>query len=226
MTRRNGFKALLIAALSAIAILALPAIAAAKDRNHDRIPDRWEKRHHLSLKVKQTHRDQDGDQLRNRAEFLAGDNPRDEDSDDDGVEDGDENAGTIQSFDPETGRLVITLFGGDTIAGLVTADTEIKCPDQSGATASHDGEDEVGDDHGDLDEPGDDHGDEVDDEDEDHSGPGSPNSGPGEHGDDDDECDNDRPCTTADLTEGATVEEAELKLSDGKAVFEEVELAD
>jgi len=226
MTRRNSFKALLIAALSAIAILALPAIAAAKDRNHDRIPDRWEKRHHLSLKVKQTGRDQDNDQLRNRAEFLAGDDPRDEDSDDDGVEDGDENAGTIQSFDPETGRLTIALFGGETVAGLVTEETEIKCPDHSGATASHDSgdEDELGDDHGELEEPGNDHGEEGDDED--HSGSGSPSSGSGEHGDDDGECDSDRACTTADLTEGATVEEAELKLSDGKAVFEEVELAD
>jgi hypothetical protein len=215
MTRKDGFKALLIAALSTLALLALPTIAAAKDRNHDRIPDRWEKRHHLSLTVKQTGRDQDSDQLRNRAEFLAGDDPRDEDSDDDGVEDGDENAGTIQSFDPETGRLVIALFGGDTVAGLVTADTEIKCPDRSEATASHDGGEEV-----------DDHGEEVEDEDWDHSGPGSPNSGPGEHGDDDHECDRDHECTTADLTEGAAVEEAELELSNGKAVFEEVELAD
>jgi len=61
---------------------------------------------------------------------------------------------------------------------------------------------------------------------EDHSGPSSPSSGPGREGDDDRESDRDRHCTAADLTEGATVEEAELKLSAGKAVFEEVELAD
>lgn len=224
MTLKNGFKATLIAALSALAILALPALAAAKDRNHDRIPDRWEKRHNLSLKVKQAGRDQDRDRLLNRAEFLAGDDPRDKDSDDDGVEDGEENAGTIQSFDPETGRLVVALFGGDTVAGLVTVETEIKCPEGSGATASHDGEDELGDERGDLDEPDHERGGELDDEDEDH--PGSPSYGSGEHGDDDHECDRDRECTTADLTEGATVEEAELKLSDGSAVFEEIELAD
>src|SRR3954447_1337419 len=81
-------------ALGALALLALPGLAAAKDRNHDRIPDRWEKRHHLSLKVNQARHDQDRDQLRNLAEFRAGDNPRDRDTDDDGVMDGEENAGT------------------------------------------------------------------------------------------------------------------------------------
>ena len=65
------------AALGALALLALPGAAAAKDGNHDRIPDRWEKRHHLSTAVNQAPRDQDSDHLRNRAEFLAGDNPRD-----------------------------------------------------------------------------------------------------------------------------------------------------
>ncbi len=82
-------------------MLALPSVAAAKDRNHDRIPDRWEKRHRLSLNVNQARRDQDGDQLRNRGEFLAGDNPRKADSDGDGITDGEENAGTIASFDTD-----------------------------------------------------------------------------------------------------------------------------
>jgi hypothetical protein len=201
------------AALGALAMLALPGIAAAKDGNHDRIPDRWEKRHHLSLEVKQTHRDQDRDHLRNRAEFLAGDDPRDRDSDDDGVVDGEENAGTIQSFDPETGRLVIDLFGAETVSGLVTAETEIECEDEhTTASASHEGEDtsgeeEHGEEHGE-DEPGDDDGD--------HSGPG------GSEGEDDNGGGAD--CTTADLVPGAVVQEAELKIANGTATFEEVEL--
>ena len=125
--RRAGIGGVLLAALGALALLALPNVAAAKDHNGDRIPDRWEKRHHLSLKVNQAARDQDRDHLSNRGEFQADDNPRDRDSDDDGVIDGDENAGTIASFDAATGKLTITLFDGETVSGVVNGDTEIRC---------------------------------------------------------------------------------------------------
>ncbi|MFL5833910.1 MAG: hypothetical protein ACJ76B_08010 [Solirubrobacterales bacterium] len=220
-------------ALGALALLAMPGLAAAKDRNHDRIPDRWEKRHKLSLNVNQARHDQDGDHLRNRAEFLAGDDPRDHDSDDDGVLDGEEQAGTISSFDAATGRLVIDLFGTDTVAGLVTDATEIKCEDEHSTTAnassegSGSGEEEPGDDHGDDGvEAGDDNGGDHEAGDDnsgpsDNSGPGSENSGPGHEGDDD----SDRTCTTAELVPGAVVEEAELEVRNGQAVFEEVELS-
>lgn len=215
---------LLALALGALALLAMPALAAAKDRNHDRIPDRWEKRHKLSLGVDQARRDQDHDHLRNRAEFLAGDNPRDRDSDDDGVMDGEEQAGTIASFDAETGRLVIDLFGDDTIAGFVTARTEIECEDDSSTAStssegSDSGEAEPGDDRGGEGEaePGDDGGDRGGD----NSGP-SDSSGPGHDGDDDH---GDRICTSAELVPGAVVEEAELEIENGRATFEEVELS-
>ncbi len=226
-------------ALGALALLAMPGLAAAKDRNRDHIPDRWEKRHELSLKVNQARHDQDRDHLRNRAEFLAGDDPRDHDSDDDGVMDGNEQAGTIASFDSETGRLVIDLFGTDTVSGLVTGATEIKCEDEHSTTASASsegsgsGEPEPGDDHGGQgeEEVGDDHGgrgaeagdDNGDDEaGDDNSGPGSHNSGPGHDGDDDH---GDRLCTTAELVPGAVVEEAELRIANGQATFHEVELS-
>lgn len=244
--RRPRLGTWLALALGALALLAMPGLAAARDRNNDRIPDRWEKRHKLSLKVNQARRDQDRDQLRNRAEFLAGTDPRLSDSDGDGVMDGDEQAGTIASFDAATGRLVIDLFGTDTIAGFVTDSTEIRCEDHSSASASasrsgFDRETEPGDDNGGQgeDEPGDDNGgdssgpgsgEESGDDNSgpsDNSGPGSESSGPGhdgeghhsEHGDDD------RVCTTAELVPGAVVEEAELKLEDGKATFREVELS-
>jgi hypothetical protein len=199
-------------ALGALALLAMPSLAAAKDRNHDRIPDRWEKRHHLSLNVNQARHDQDGDHLRNRAEFLAGDNPRDRDSDSDGIADGQEQAGTIASFDGETGRLVIDLFGSDTVAGIVNDETEIKCNDEAGATVSSDGSGEV------EVEPGDDNGGGGEGESGDDNGGDGESSGPGEDGED-------NLCTTAALVPGAVVEQAELQLENGQATFHEVELS-
>lgn len=197
----NRFRPLLVLAASClglIALLAVPAGAAAKDRNHDRIPDRWEKHHRLSLAVNQAHRDQDSDQLNNRDEFLAGDDPRDADSDNDGNEDGNENAGRIASFDAASGRLVINLFGNDTLSGQVTAQTEIECDNEN--------ENQVNDRHGDN--------------------SGSDSSG--ESGDDnsgqDDNGDQNGSCTTADLTPGTVVDEAELHTEGGSAVFEKVEL--
>jgi hypothetical protein len=228
MNPKHSLKVFMVAALGAIAMLALPAMAAAKDRNHDRIPDRWEKRHNLSLHVNQAGRDQDRDHLRNRAEFMAGDNPRSSDSDGDGLPDGEENAGTIQSFDPSTGKLTIALFGGETLSGLVTEQTEIECggdhhgmasaSDDGEEHASSEGEGEPGDDNGDHSEEGEDHHGE---EGESHHGEGGElgdDDGPGSEGEA-------ASCTTANLTEGATVEEAELKLESGSATFEKVELA-
>jgi hypothetical protein len=206
-------------ALGALALLAMPSLAAAKDRNHDHIPDRWEKRHHLSLKVNQARLDQDHDHLRNRAEFLAGDNPRDADSNNDGVEDGEDNAGTITSFDMETGRLTIDLFGGETVSGLVSEETEIKCEENGGASVSSDGH-EAGDDNGGEEEGGDDNGGQVEEEPGDDNG--GDNSGPGNN---DGEQAGENNCTTADLVPGAIVQEAELKVANGQATFEEVELS-
>ncbi|HEY5052707.1 MAG TPA: hypothetical protein VII45_04785 [Solirubrobacterales bacterium] len=200
---------LVLTAVGVLAILALPGVAAAKDRNHDRIPDRWEKRHHLSTKVNQDNRDQDGDHLRNMGEFQAGDNPRNDDSDGDGVMDGEENAGTITAFDATTGKLTINLFNGETVSGLVTESTRIECGHEC-----HQGDDSADS------RPG---------EDGDHSGPNSGPPGQGEDGSDDPPGHNGMPpgagCTTAALVVGATVEEAELEIHSGAATFEEVELA-
>ncbi len=223
MRARKGLAgALLIAALG-IAALMLPGVAAAKDRNHDRIPDRWEKRHGLSLRVNQAHRDQDRDKLVNRQEWKSGDDPNDADSDDDGTPDGQEDAGTIASFDGTT--LTINLFNGQNVSGLVTDSTEIKCDN------------------------GDDQGDEDGDGEGGNSGPGGGgdggSSGPGGGGDDkvaahsrakdggsddgpgdDEQGDDGQMCSTADLVPGTVVQEADLRLGSGDAVFDEIELAE
>jgi hypothetical protein len=151
------------AALAALMALAPAAIArhghascTRADRNHDSIPDKWECKNRLSLRVKQTRRDPDHDGLNNLKEFKRGTNPRKADTDGDGIRDGaevsrglnprsddsdrdgvdDENelAGTIVSFDqgtdndPSTGTLTITpAGGGDPVSGQVTAATRIEC---------------------------------------------------------------------------------------------------
>jgi hypothetical protein len=78
-----------IAGLAAAAALAVPGLASShsRDSNRDKIPDRWEKRFHLSLNVNQAGRDQDNDGLSNLCEFDEGDNPRDADTDNDGTGD-------------------------------------------------------------------------------------------------------------------------------------------
>jgi hypothetical protein len=124
-------------------------------------------------------------------------------------------AGTIASFDATTGKLTIALTDGESVSGLVTEGTEIKCEgvddrlarrdhggggDNSGPGSGGDngGHFEPGDDNGGQNEPGDDNGGEI------PAGEAS--------------------CTTASLTPGAVVGDAELRLEGGMAVFEEVEL--
>ena len=211
----------LAVAAATVALLAMPGIASAADRNDDRIPDRWERRHDLSLKKDQARRDQDRDGLRNRSEFRTRMDPREDDSDGDGVEDGDEGAGTVESFDAITGRLRISVFGGDSISGLVTEETEIECDreddsdeadDDSLSTLRHGGSNSG---------PGSENSG-RDEDDGDSSGPGGDddsNSGPGGDDEGDEEV-----CGADELVEGAIVQEAELELEDGKAVWEEIEL--
>jgi hypothetical protein len=141
-------------------------------------------------------------------------------------------AGTIQSFDPETGALTIALTEGGSVTGLVTSRTHVRCGEDNGhhhgqhgdgrrgrrrATASHDGSGDQG-----------------------NSGPGSENSGRGEDnpsrgeepGEDNpgrgEEPGEDNPsqgaehahhCTSQDLVVGATVRVADLVLTGGKAIY-------
>ncbi len=123
-------------------------------------------------------------------------------------------SGTIQSFDASTGRLTIVLLNEETVSGLVTDRTRIKCEDEHApdVTASRNhlrhGEEEPGDDNGGGN----------------NSGPGNSNSGSGPSGHDDNGTGAN--CTTSDLIVGAVVTDAELEIEHGGATWDEVELAD
>ncbi len=71
--------------VTALVVIGGPATdeTQARDRDGDGLPDRWERRHGLSLSKKSGRRDLDGDQLRNRREFRLHLNPRRLDSDGD-----------------------------------------------------------------------------------------------------------------------------------------------
>src|SRR3954451_5288744 len=106
-------------------LVAGQAQASTSDRNRDGLPDRWERAHHLSLRVNEARRDQDHDGLDNRGEYRAGLNPHDRDSDDDGIADGREHAGTVSSFKDNV--LTISLAQGGTLTATVTNATRIEC---------------------------------------------------------------------------------------------------
>jgi hypothetical protein len=215
MSKRT-IRILMLLATACAALLVVAATGSARgnsDRNRDRIPDRWERAHHLSLKVNQARRDQDHDGLRNRAEFLAGTDPRNNDSDDDGTNDGSEGAGTVTSF--TGGVLIVHLFNGDDVKGTVDDQTEIECKTRPTGqptvvpTARKADEGPGGDDQGD--------------DDGDHHGGGGDDDGDGEHnqqGDDDEQAG----CDATALTQGAVVGEAELKTTAAGLVFTEVEI--
>jgi hypothetical protein len=119
---------------------------------------------------------------------------------------------TIKSFDEATHSMVVSLPEGETVTGLVTRRTKIRCEDQSGHRGRH-------------------HGDRVRLRD---SGPGNSGSGEAEPGDDrggreaepGDDNGTGANCTTADLIPGVAVEEVELDFDHGGVRFDEVELDD
>jgi len=86
---------MLVVALVALAVVAMPATAAAKggkkkDRNHDGIADKWAKKHKLGKGKGVAKKDPDADGLTNLVEFRAALNPRKADTDGDGVGDANE----------------------------------------------------------------------------------------------------------------------------------------
>jgi hypothetical protein len=85
MRRAAGLIVLVVA-------LVVPGTAMARDRDHDHMRDGWEKKHSLSVRKANGHRDADRDGLSNLGEFRAHTDPQDPDSDDDCVGDDNEDA--------------------------------------------------------------------------------------------------------------------------------------
>lgn len=140
-------------------------------------------------------------------------------------------AGTVASFDDESGELIVDLGDGGSISALVVRRTQIRCGEgprhlrrghsHSRATASQRGEGELGYDRGQRGEqessddrgsqglePGDDHG-------EHGVGSGEDHQDQGHHGE---------RCNTGDLVEGAVVMRAEIVLTHGKALYKKIVL--
>lgn len=224
-----------------------------EDRDRDRVDNGNEQRESTDPGKKDTDRDgvrdgsedADDDGLDNQGEDATGNDPIDPDTDDDGIEDGDEDAGVIESF--EGGVLSIKLYGGGTIAGRVTGDTEIVCHSEGeleeGGLAEDDdkAEDKAGDDwaesalsvRGRVSTPSG-LGHRGSDEDEDSSD--SDKGGSDDDFDDEDDDSwgwespvgewetDDEACGVDALVPGAVVHEAELGVGNGAAVFREIEL--
>ena len=219
-----------VAALGAMLLVASSAVA--KDRNRDGIPDRWEKRFDLSLKVDQANKDQDRDKVDNLNEFQEKTNPRDRDTDNDGRKDGkedgdhdglnnqNEDASANLPDDPDTDNDDVE--DGDEVVGTIASfqDPVLTIDLLGGGSVTgnvtadtriecrtedeQEDENEVEDHAVASDDGNEGPGDE-------NEGPGSDNEGPGNAGD---------LCTIADLPPGTMVHEAELEGSS----FEKVEL--
>ena len=122
-----------------------------------------------------------------------------------------EPAGKVVSFNE--GVLVIALTGGGEVSGKVTEATHLECEGTEGTEGDDDGPGSTSGDHGSTSGPRDDMS----------GGSGSgDDEGDGDHGDDD--APGAGSCTTAALVPGATVNEAELAIGPGGAVWEKVEL--
>ncbi len=85
--------------LSTAALTALPAMAASRDRDGDGMPNRWEAKHGLNANRADAHTDLDKDGLANGVEFRKSTDPGDEDTDNDGHDDGDEVRDGLRSTD-------------------------------------------------------------------------------------------------------------------------------
>ena len=239
----------LITAAIAMALLAVPAGALAKrsDRNHDRIPDKWERAHHLSTRVNVARRDPDKDGLTNLSEFRHNTDPQSADTDSDGIDDGNEVrdhtnpdspdsnqdgvtddqeiAGTVASLDSNN-LLTIQLpaDGAGTVSGTVNDQTKIECDDSSDGQTQQPATATAADDGSD---DGTSHDGSNDSQQQDSSSttPTTTDTTTTTTTPTSDDNQTESSCTAADLKPGARVHEAKLmQAADGSMVFSEIKL--
>jgi hypothetical protein len=218
-------KALITVAIAA-ALLAVPAGVLARhgrhdrgDRDHDRMADKWERRHHLNTHVNDARRDPDHDGLSNLSEFRHNTDPQKANDDDNEI------SGTIVSFQNNVLTIQPATQGAGTVSGTVNDQTRIECDDdndddapasQPAATMSRDG----GSDDGSGNNSGPGSGTESGDDD------AQDNQGDDDQGENDDDQGDDNACTSADLKPNQHVDEAKfVNAADGTTVFTKIELA-
>jgi hypothetical protein len=138
-----------------------------------------------------------------------------------------DNAGTVQSF--QNGALTIALNTptGSTVSGMVTSDTEIECVSTQQSQTTHDDGDpgsggsqnSTGTNQNSTGTNQSSTGTDQGDDDQSEAQSGESNSG-----DDDQGEDQSSSCSTSNLTMGAVVHEATLRIGSSGAVWEKVEL--
>ena len=160
-----------LATLALLIIAAALTASSALARDHDRLPDRWERKHHLNLKKNDARRDRDRDglsnvreyrahtnprkkdsdrdRLRDGAEIRFGFKPRDRDSDNDGIKDGRENAGKVKTLSGSS--ITIKLAAGGKLTARLGDELSVSCKPT--------GDDETSGDAPDDSNPGEDAGD-------------------------------------------------------------------
>jgi hypothetical protein len=232
-------------AIAALALLALPTTAMAKGKDSDRdgMPNSWEKAHGLKVHAYDARADKDHDGLKNLAEYKLGTDPQNVDSDGDGIDDGQDVGGKVDSF--TGGVLTVLLPDGSKVSGkVVDGTTELTCapkqptaPPTTQPTARAAGHDEGGD--------GGNPGDDQQAQPAQPAQPGRPGQpaqpavpaqpaqgqfnqnddgnaqNDGENGDDDSDA---TACGIEALTAGTAVNEAELKITSAGPVWDEVKL--
>jgi hypothetical protein len=128
---------------------------------------------------------------------------------------GEQSAGTVASF--SNGVLTIMLNDGSMVSGSVTGDTKLECAPASTNTQGEDGNDDG--------DNGQNSGDGRDSNNNDRlSGSRDDGNGSGNSGDGDDQGEDAQMCPTSALSAGTPVSEADLKITNAGAIWQEVEL--